>query len=118
MDSIKQHKLKENVNKCRENLFKFKGDLNSVLKEIRYRNKINTSLEQLFERTLHLNEWIDCKVYYKDGRVINCLEIDGLVEIFDGSNFYGKCFVYFNRDYSELILKIFQLLKKISLNLN
>jgi hypothetical protein len=56
----------ENFEKCRKNLKKFKEDLNSVLEEIRHRNRINTSLEQLFERTLHLNEWIDCKVYYKN----------------------------------------------------
>jgi hypothetical protein len=91
----------EKFYKCRENFIKFKKDLNAVLKEIRYRNRINASLEQLFERTLHLNEWINCKVYYKNGRVINCLEIDGLVEIFDGSNFYAKCFAYFNRDYDR-----------------
>ncbi len=71
LESIKRHKIKENYNKCPENFFKFKEDLNSVLEEIRYRNRINTSLEQLFERTLHLNESIDCKVYYKDGRVVN-----------------------------------------------
>jgi hypothetical protein len=101
-DIIEQHIIKEeNVVKCRKNFIKFKEDLNSVLEEIRYRNRINTSLEQLFERTLHLNEWINCKVYYKDGRVINCLEIDRLVEIFDGSNYFGKCFVYFNRDYDR-----------------
>jgi hypothetical protein len=72
-------KNEENDNKCRENFIKYKKDLYSVIEEIRYRNRINTSLEQLFERTLHLNEWIDCKVYYKDGRVINCLEINKLV---------------------------------------
>jgi hypothetical protein len=87
-----------NSDECRKNFKNFKKDVNSVIEEIRYRNRINTSLEQLFERTLHLNEWIDCKVYYKDGRAINCLEIDRLVEIFDASNIYGKCFVYFNRD--------------------
>ncbi len=87
-DIIEQYIIKqEKLNKCHKNYFKFKEDLNSVLKEIRFRNRINTSLEQLFERTLHLNEWIDCKVYYKDGSVINCLEIDRLVEVFDVS--YG-----------------------------
>jgi hypothetical protein len=106
----------ENVNKCRENFKKFEEDLNSVLEEIRYRNRINTSLEQLFERTLHLNEWIDCKVYYKDRRVINCLEIDKLVEIFDGSNFYGKCFVYFNRDYDRNNFENFSITKEDSIN--
>jgi hypothetical protein len=118
--SIKQHE--ENVDKCRENYFKFKEDLNSVIEEIRYRNRINTSLEQLFERTLHLNEWIDCKVYYKDGRVVNCLDIDRLVEIFDGSNFYGKCFVYFNKDYDRNNFENFSITKedsiKFKLNLN
>jgi hypothetical protein len=106
---------KENVDKCRENFIKFKEDLNSVLEKIRYRNRINTSLEQLFERTLHLNEWIDCKVYYKDGRAINCLEIDRLVEIFDGSNFYGKCFVYFNRDYDRNNFENFSITKEDSI---
>jgi hypothetical protein len=117
---IKQNE--ENVNKCRKNFIKFKEDLNSVLEEIRYRNSINTSLEQLFERTLHLNEWMDCKVYYKDGRVINCLQIDKLVEIFDASNFNGKCFVYFNRDYDRNNFKNFSITKedsiKFKLNLN
>jgi hypothetical protein len=113
---IKQNIIKEeNVNKCRENFIKFKEDLNSVLEEIRYRNKINTSLEQLFERTLHLNEWIDCKVYYKDGRVINCLEIDRLVEIFDASNLKGKCFVYFNRDYDRNNFENFSITKEDSI---
>jgi hypothetical protein len=114
-ESIKQHKIKENVNKCRENFFDFKEDLNSILEEIRYRNRINISLEQLFERTLHLNEWIDCKVYYKDGRVINCLEIDRLVEIFDASNFFGKCFVYFNRDYDKNNFENFSITKEDSI---
>jgi hypothetical protein len=95
-ESSKQKK--EDFDKCNKNFKKFKKDVSSVLEEIRYRNRINTSLEQLFERTLHSNEWMDCKIYYKDGRVINCLEIDRLVELFDDSNFYGKCFVYFNRD--------------------
>ncbi len=95
LESVKQHKRRENSDKCDKNFIKFKKDLNSVIEEIRYRNRINTSLEQLFERTLHLKEWIDCKVYYKNGRVINCLEIDRLVEIFDASNFFGKCFVFF-----------------------
>jgi hypothetical protein len=89
--------------------------LNSIVEEIRYRNRINTSLEQLFGRTLHLNEWIDCKVYYKDGRVINCLEIDSLVEIFDGSNYYGKCFVYFNRDYNRNNFENFSINKEDSI---
>jgi hypothetical protein len=115
---IKQHE--ENVNKCQKNILNLKEDLNSVLEEIRYRNRINTSLEQLFERTLHLNEWIDCKVYYKDGRVINCLEIDRLVEIFDGSNFYGKCFAYFNRDNDRNNFENFSITKEdyIKLKLN
>jgi hypothetical protein len=105
----------ENIRKCWENFFKFKEDLNSILEEIRLRNRINTSLDQLFERTLHLNEWIDCEVYYKDGRVINCLQIDGLVEIFDGSNFYGKCFVYFNRDYDRNNFENFSITKEDSI---
>jgi hypothetical protein len=112
-DFIKQNE--ENVNKCRENFEKFEEDLNSVLEEIRYRNRINTSLEQLFEKTLHLNEWIDCKVYYKDGRVINCLKIERLVEIFDGSNFYGKCFVYFNRGYDRNNFENFSITKEDSI---
>ncbi len=116
---IGQHIMKEeeeeNVDKCGRNFIKFKEDLNSVLKEIRYRNKINTTLEQLFERTLHLNEWIDCKVYYKDGRLINCLEIDRLVEIFDDSNFYGKCFVYFNRDHDRNNFENFSITKEDSI---
>jgi hypothetical protein len=116
LENIKQQIIKqENDDKCRENFIKFKKDLNSILEEIRYRNKINTSLEKLFERTLHLNEWIDCKVYYKDGRVINCLEIDRLVEIFDGSNFYGKCFVYFNRDHDRNIFENFSITKEDSI---
>jgi hypothetical protein len=115
LDSFKQHKVKENIDKCRENFLKFKEDLNSVLEEIRYRNRINTSLEQLFERTLHLNEWIDCKVYYKDGRVINCLEIDRLVEIFDASNLTGKCFMYFNRDYDRKKFENFSITKEDSI---
>jgi len=44
---IKQYLVKQhegNANKCRENFMKFKEDLNSVLEEIRYRNRINTSL--------------------------------------------------------------------------
>jgi hypothetical protein len=121
-DFIKQYLVKgiikqneENKNKCRQNFQKFKEDLNSLLEEIRHRNRINTSLEQLFERTLHLNEWIDCKVYYKDGSVINCLEIDRLVEIFDGSNFYGKCFVYFNRDYDRNNFENFSINKEDSI---
>jgi hypothetical protein len=69
-----------------------------------------------------LNEWIDCKVYYKDGRVINCLEIDKLVEIFDGSNFFGKCFAYFNRDYDRNNFENFSITKedhiKFKLNLD
>jgi hypothetical protein len=108
---------KENVDKCRENFIKFKEDLNSLLEEIRFRNRINTSLEQLFERTLHLNEWTDCKVYYKDGRVINCLEIDRLIEIFDGSNFYGKCFMYFNRDNDRNNFENFSITKEDSIKL-
>ncbi len=80
-------KYEEIIDKWQKNFKNFKEDLNSILEEIRFRNRINTSLEQLFERTLHLNEWIDCKVYYKDGSVINCLEIDRLVEVFDVS--YG-----------------------------
>jgi hypothetical protein len=115
-DIIKKHKIKEeNYNECRQNFVKFKDDLNSVLEEIRYRNRINTSLEQLFARTLHLDEWIDCKVYYKNGRVINCLEIDRLVEIFDASNFYGKCFVYFNRDYDRNNFENFSFTKEDSI---
>jgi hypothetical protein len=118
-DINKQYLLKgifkqneEYVNKCRKNFMKFEKDLNSVLEEIRYRNRINTSLEQLFERTLHLNEWIDCKVFYKDGRVINCLEIDEMVDIFDGSNFRGKCFVYFNKDFEEKKFENFSITKE------
>jgi hypothetical protein len=115
LKSIEQHKPKENFNKCLQNFLKFNKDLNSVLEEIRYRNTINTSLEQLFERTLHLNEWVDCKVHYKDGRVINCLEIDRLVEMFDASNFYGKCFVNFNRDYDRKIFENFSITKDDSI---
>jgi hypothetical protein len=107
--------INKNKDKCRENYVKFKEDLSSVLEEIRYRNRINTSLEQLFERTLHLNESIDCKVYYKDGRVINCLEIDRLVEIFYASNLFGKCFVYFNRDYDRNNFENFSITKQDSI---
>jgi hypothetical protein len=115
-DSIKRNIIKEeNVDKCRKNYVKFKEDLDSVLEEIRYRNRINTSIDQLFERTLHLNEWIDCKVYYKDGRVINCLEIDRLIEIFDASNLTGKCFVYFNRDYDINNFENFSITKEDSI---
>jgi hypothetical protein len=114
--NIKQNIVnEENVNKCWNNFYKIQKDLNYVIEEIRYRNKINTSLEQLFERTLHLNEWIDCKVYYKDGRVINCLQIDRLVEIFDASNFHGKCFVYFNRDYDRNNFENFSITKEDSI---
>jgi hypothetical protein len=112
---IKQN-VEENVGKCLEN-YKVEEGLNFVREEIRDRNRINTSLEQLFERTLHLNEWIDCKVYYKDGRVINCLEIDRLVEIFDGSNLFGKCFVYFNRDYDRNNFENFSITKEDSIEL-
>jgi hypothetical protein len=62
-----------------------------------------------------LNEWIDCKVYYKAGRVTNCLDIDRLVEIFDGSNFYGKCFLYFNRDYDRNNFENFSITKEDSI---
>jgi hypothetical protein len=62
-----------------------------------------------------LNEWIDCKVYYNDGRVINCLQIDRLVEIFDGSNYYGKCFSYFNRDYDRNNFENFSITKEDSI---
>jgi hypothetical protein len=113
---------KEKYDKFKENSIKLKKDLNAVLKEIRYRDRINASFEQLFEKTLHLNDWIDCKVYYKDGRTINCLEIDRLVEIFDASNLNGKCFVYFNRDYDRNNFENFSITKEDSiefkLNLN
>jgi hypothetical protein len=112
---IKEENYMPNHIKCQEKILIFKEDLNSVLEEVRYRNRINTSLEQLFEKTFHLKEWIDCKVYYKDGRVINCLEIDRLVEIFDGSNFYGKCFVYFNRDYDRNNFENFSITKEDSI---
>jgi hypothetical protein len=105
----------EKFDKCNKNFVKFKKDVNSILEEIRDRNRINTTLEKLFERTLHLNEWIDCKVYYKDGRVINCLEIDRLVEIFDGSNLTGKCFVYFNREYDRNNFENFSITKEDSI---
>ncbi len=36
-----EHKIKENNDKCRKNLIKFKEELNSILEEIRYRNRIN-----------------------------------------------------------------------------
>ena len=64
---------------------------------------------------MHLNEWIDCKVYYNDGRVINCLQIDRLVEMFDASNVYGKCFVYFNRDYDRNNFENFSITKEDSI---
>jgi hypothetical protein len=122
VNRTKSVKIKENFVKCKKNFKKFKRDLNSILEEIRFRNRINTSLEQLFKRTLHLNEWIDCKVYYKGGRVINCLQIDRLVELFDASNFYGKCFLYFNRDYDRNNFENFSITKedfiKFKLNLN
>jgi hypothetical protein len=100
--------------KCETNYPKFKQESNSIFEEIRYRNSINTSLKQLFERTLHLDEWIGCKVYFKDGRVINCLEIERLVEKFNGLNFYGKCFAYFNREqeYNGNIFENFSITKE------
>ncbi len=55
------------------------------------------------------------KVYYKDGRVINCLQIDRLVEIFDASNLFGKCFMYFNRDYDRNNFKNFSITKEDSI---
>jgi hypothetical protein len=65
-----------------------------------------------------LNEWVDCKVYYEDGRVINCLQIDRLVEIFDASNFYGKCFMYFNRGYDKNKFKNYSIAKLDSIKFN
>src|SRR5579871_995621 len=41
---VKEHEIKENRHKCSENLIKFNENLNSVLEEIRYRNRINTTL--------------------------------------------------------------------------
>jgi hypothetical protein len=88
-------------NKCGQNFHKYLRfgvitDLESIIREIRNKNKINTTLEQLFDRTLHLNEYIDCEVHFKNGRVINCSQINDLVEFFDGSNWLGKCFTYLN----------------------
>jgi antirestriction protein len=47
--SVKDTIVNENRHKCSENLIKFNENLNSILEEIRYRNRINTSVEQLFE---------------------------------------------------------------------
>ncbi len=79
--------------------------MNAILKEIRDRNTINTTLEQLFERTLHLNQSIDCVIHYKNGKVINCTQIHRIVEYFDGLNLFGKCFTYLNnrREYTNNI---------------
>jgi peptidoglycan hydrolase CwlO-like protein len=38
------NKKKEDFDKCNKNFKKFKKDVSSVLEEIRYRNRINTSL--------------------------------------------------------------------------
>jgi hypothetical protein len=87
------------AHKCKSMPIRYVGfnyKLNSILNEIRDRNRNNTTLEQLFEKTLHLNESIDCKVYYKDGKVINCLKVQSLIEVFDGSNVFGKCFSHSN----------------------
>jgi hypothetical protein len=84
--------------KCLKNYHKYNQDFNSILKDIRNRNRINTTLEQLFDKTLHLNEFIDCKIHFKDGRIFDCLEIYSLFEVFDGLNFFGKCFVYSNEN--------------------
>jgi hypothetical protein len=79
-------------NGCEKNYFEYDHDLNTILKEIRNRNRINTTLEQLFDRTLHFNKYFNCKVYYRDGKVIDCLQIYDLVEI----NIFGKRFTYLN----------------------
>ncbi len=98
---LKYENCKLGNNKCGENSYKhlrfgILTDLESIMREIRNRNQINTTLEQLFDRTLHLNEYIDCEVQYKNGRVIDCSQIGDLVEFFDGSNLFGKCFSYLN----------------------
>jgi hypothetical protein len=49
--------------KCLKTFKNFKEESELILEEIRYRNRINTSLEQIFERTLHLNEVVDCNIY-------------------------------------------------------
>ncbi len=74
---------------------KYERDLNEILKDIRNQNK-NTTLEQLFEKTLHLNQLIDCQIHYKNGKVINCSQNENTIEYFDGFNFFGKCFIYFD----------------------
>jgi hypothetical protein len=83
---------------CEQNYPKYYYDLNTLLEEIRDRNKINTTLEQLFNRTLHLNESFDCIIGYRNGTIINCSQVYSLVEVFDGLNFFGKCFVYSNKN--------------------
>jgi hypothetical protein len=80
---------------CEQNYPKYYYDLNTILEEIRDRNKINTTLEQLFNRTLHLNESFDCIIGYRNGTIINCSQVYSLVEVFDGLNFFGKIFCVF-----------------------
>ncbi len=87
----------EKVKICLKNYYKYERDLNAILKEIRNRNRINTTLEQLFERTLRLNELIDCEIHYKDGKVINCAQIQSTIEYLNGFNSFGKCFIYFDK---------------------
>jgi hypothetical protein len=69
-----------------------------------------------------LNKYIDCRVHYKNGRVIDCLQIYGLVEIFDGLNLFGKCFTYLNENEKndENITKEFMITKEdyIELSVN
>jgi len=88
---------KDKVKICLRNYYKYERDLNAILKEITNRNRINATLEKLFERTLHLNELIGCKIHYKDGKVINCSQIQSTIEYFDGMNSFGKCFIYFDK---------------------
>ncbi len=91
------------IKRCEKDFYKYERDLSAILKEIRDRNTVNTTLEQLFDRTLHLNESIDCVIHYKNGKVVNCTQINGIVEYFDGLNQFGKCFTYFNdmREYTN-----------------
>jgi hypothetical protein len=98
-DELEKMLHKSLANKCKQKFSKYEPDLRSILKEIKNRNRFNATLEQLFEKTLHLNDSVKCKVHYKDGKLIDCShcsQISSLIEVFDGSNIFGKCFVYFN----------------------
>jgi len=79
----------------------FEKKSNLIFNKIINSNDPNISLKNIFANTLSADQFIDCRINYKvlkdKYREIDCRAKSRVIEMFEKTNRFGKCFVFFNR---------------------